>query len=780
MATGAVVIERVSGSVDALFEQAKPPHFLQMHAGDYNVHALQDFADQHPDIEAWQIHKMVGYDGAAVSWQRPATGQSGSLSESLMDNLFVTQNPEFDLLLGQDGTAVQPGPGQVFIPVAYQKQYGLQKGDSLTVAGTDTRLRLTVAGSIRDAQMASSMSSSTRFVVSDTDFQQLASAHGGAAEIIVEYRLSDPSLIPEFQRSYETRTDLPHNGQAVTYPLIRLFNTLSDGLVAVALVGVSAVLILIALLNLRFVIRGSIQDDVRQIGAMKAMGLAPADIRGMYLAKYRVLSLLGCVLGAVLSVPAAHWLTRSVAESYAQAGLTVVTVLLPVVAVILVHLVVMTVSRVILRQINRVEVVTALMHGSTLPPRQRMRNLRAQRRAAHRTRLIHRGWGSTTMRLAWLDIRTQRRQWALLPVVFALAVVVITVPTNLLTTLTDPRFVTHMGSPQADVRADIQFGNDLDAVQSDLTAAMDQDARLDNVRTYANLRFETLGSESAGEHGANPQWETLRVEVGDYSRGTVDFLTGQAPGDGHIALSALNAEKLGVQVGDQLPVRRDGVTHQVPVSGVYQDLTSGGYTAKMQGQLSADADSYVVLADLATPAKTNDDDAATAIAQEYNQRFTAAEVRPLEGFLRQSLSYVTDAVRTTAWLALAFGLLVAALITTLFLKLRLARDAQQMGVLRAVGFSPREVRSQVIFKVLVAATPGVVIGAVAAHWSGQGVVGALLSQTGLGFSHLTFLVHPVLVWGGYPVALLTVGVGCAAVAARAVGLNPMSAQLKEQ
>ncbi len=218
MATGAVVIERVSGSVDALFEQAKPPHFLQMHAGDHNVHALQDFAHQHPDIEAWQIHKMVGYDGAAVTWQRPATGQSGSLSESLMDNLFVTQNPEFDLLMGQDGTAVQPGPGQVFIPVAYQKQYGLQEGDSLTVAGTDTRLSLTVAGSVRDAQMASSMSSSTRFVVSDTDFQRLAGANGGAPEIIVEYRLSDPSLIPEFQRSYETRTDLPHDGQAVTYP----------------------------------------------------------------------------------------------------------------------------------------------------------------------------------------------------------------------------------------------------------------------------------------------------------------------------------------------------------------------------------------------------------------------------------------------------------------------------------------------------------------------------------------------------------------------------------
>lgn len=33
MATGAMVMERTLGSVDALFEVARPPHFLQMHTG---------------------------------------------------------------------------------------------------------------------------------------------------------------------------------------------------------------------------------------------------------------------------------------------------------------------------------------------------------------------------------------------------------------------------------------------------------------------------------------------------------------------------------------------------------------------------------------------------------------------------------------------------------------------------------------------------------------------------------------------------------------------------
>lgn len=68
MASGAMVLERVSGSVDRMFETAKPPHFLQMHQGEFDEDALESFAAEHPEVDAWLIEEMIGFDGQAIGW----------------------------------------------------------------------------------------------------------------------------------------------------------------------------------------------------------------------------------------------------------------------------------------------------------------------------------------------------------------------------------------------------------------------------------------------------------------------------------------------------------------------------------------------------------------------------------------------------------------------------------------------------------------------------------------------------------------------------------------
>src|SRR5690606_29379375 len=225
------------------------------------------------------------------------------------------------------------------------QSFGLQAGDRLRIR-TDTGVHaFQVRGFVRDAQMASSLSSATRFLVSEAAFRDLTRAGGGVPEIIVQYRLKDPSLASEFQRAYESDGALPKNGQAVTFQMIRMVNALGDGLVAVALVFVSLLLVAIAMLNLRFVIRGTLEDDVREIGAMKAIGLRSSAIARLYLAKYRVMALLACVAGGGLAVVATRLLTRDVQVDYAEAPPGLATVLVPVLALALVYLFVIGLCR---------------------------------------------------------------------------------------------------------------------------------------------------------------------------------------------------------------------------------------------------------------------------------------------------------------------------------------------------------------------------------------------------------------------------------------------------
>ncbi|MFT3889879.1 MAG: ABC transporter permease [Arachnia sp.] len=737
MASGAMVMERLAGSVSRLFDTARPPHFLQMHKGDYDTGALERFAAGQPGIEAWLIEEMVGFDGSSITFERRSSGERGDLSASMIDHLFVTQNDRFDFLLDEADGIPRPTGDELYVPVATKQQLSLAVGDRMAVDTGAGVQSLVIAGFVRDAQMASSMSSATRFLVSDEMFARLGA--GGSPEIIVEYRLTDTALIGDLQRAYESDPAVPKNGQAVTEVMIRLVNMFSDGLVAVAFVFASLMLIAIALLNVRFVIRGTLEDEVREIGAMRAIGLSARSIGRLYLLRYGALALAACLVGGALAILAVGALTAGIRANFSAAPVGAATVLAPVAALALVFVLVLGLCAGVLRAIGRLDVVGALVHGRTSAPRAPRRTRRSSLTGVH-------GRG-VRRRLVLLDLRAERAQWVLLPVVFFLTAVLITLPTNLLTTFESPRFVTYMGAPESDIRADIQFAADgedsVDDVAAELLARLRADARVTSADAYAGQLFDVEGSEG---------WEALRVEVGDYAGATWKLLEGRLPGEGEIALSSLNAEKLDARPGDRITLRRGAEVLTPTVSGVYQDVTSGGFTAKMQGSPAGAAEWWVLYAELAPGVDPG------AFAAEYDALSTVASVVPTAEYVRQTLSYVTDALRVAAALTSAFGLGAVALITTLFLRLRLAKDRRKMGVLSALGFSVRQLGGQLRAKTVIAVAAGTALGVAFAASAGEVLVGGLLSVTGMGIARLSFLPNPWLVYLGYPALLLAVGV----------------------
>lgn len=757
MATGSMVLERLSGSISRLSEQGAPPDFLQMHKGEYDQAALERFAAEHEsEIDAWLIEEMLGYDGASLSWARPDTGENGDLAASRIDNLFVTQNVEFDFLVDRTGDVVEPAVGEVYVPVVYQQQHGLTAGDVLTIRTRSGPRHLEVQGAVRDAQMAASLSPSSRFLIHPEDYEALARAGGATPEIIVEYRLAAGTGANVMQTAYEGAGGLPTNGQAITGQQIRIISMIGDGLVAFALVFVSLVLIAIALLNLRFVIRGTLEGEVHEIGAMKAIGIPDRQISGLYLTKYSILALIGCVVGGLLAVLAANALTRSIQTSYTQAPVGVWTFLVPLIALAVVYVIVVGICRSVLREVRKVEVVNALVHGSVLDEKQTARRARRQARWVRRTGLASSSGAGINRRLALLDLRAEGRAWVLVPIVFALTAVLITLPANLVSTFESPRFVTYLGAPERDLRADVQFQEDVDGVKDRLVAAMADDDRLTDVQTYAYV-----------DHTADTEDGPARLRVATGNQpddGEVRFSQGSLPQDGQIALSVLNAAKYQVTVGDDLTIDDGDEATTVQVSGIYQDITDGGHTAKMPGEVTEGASAYTVYADLADEAGD-----PGGIADEYDEQFPTAGVKPTQEYVRETLGVLIDSMRGAAWVALVFGLGVAVLITSLFLKLRLTRDRSKMGVLSAIGFSAKELVGQVRTKMLLVVAAGTVAGLMFAATAGQALASAGLSAVQIGITELTFIPNPWLVYVLYPLLLL--GAGYLGVAVLTAGIR---------
>lgn len=748
MASGALVMERLGGSVGRLSAAARPPHFLQMHQGEYDRRALDDFAAAHPEIADWQIEQMAGFDGQQITWTRPGTESRGDLSESLIDNLFVEQSAGFDLLLDRADAPAQPAAGEVYAPVGYERLFGLRTGDVLTVGPADTGVRLRVAGFVRDAQMASSLSSATRFVVAPSDFARLR-ASTSAPEVIIAYRLHDTAQIDGLQRAYESDSALPKNGQAVTEVMIRLVNMLSDGLVAVAFVFAGLLLIIIALLNVRFVMRGTIEDEIHEIGALKAIGIPRRTITLLYLARYGAMALLACLIGGGLAVASLGALTSGIRANFAEAPVTWLTVLAPILALAALLALVLGISARAMRAVRRVGVVEALVQGRTTPARKSA--------ASRKSHLAPSRGGRLNLRLALLDLRAERRRWGLVPAVFFLAALLITLPMNLLSTFESPRFVTYMGAPQSDLRADIQFvdpaaGTGAEAMAK-LRGQLDRDSRVTDVKAFATVLAETPGEEG---------WEALRVGIGDYSDAGLVYLSGSGPRDGQIALSAFNAEKYGVGPGDSIELRQAGGTTRAQVSGVYQDVTSGGFTAKLQGEPPAEAERWTLFADVAPGADP------AGVSADLDAANPAATVIPMREYVRQTLSYVTDTLRTAVIITLVFGIGSAALISTLFLRLCIGRDRQKMGVLSVLGFSTNEIIGQLHLKMLITVAAGTVLGTLVAATLGERLVGALISLAGLGLTQLTFIPQPWIVYALFPVLLIGAGMGGAALVAHSL------------
>ena len=277
------------GSVDTLMEAAQTPDFLQMHAGEMDEAALARFAEEQEQVLSFQTLGFLNLEN------RSMVLGGNSLTDSTQDNGVCVQSERFDYLVDMENRVIDNvHSGEIYVPVCYRQKYDLHAGDTVQIGEAN----FTIAGFLRDSQMNAMMASSKRFLVSDTDYEGLKSA--GSEEYLIEFLLEEGADVNAFATAY-TDAGLPANGPAITKPLIRMMNALSDGLMILVILLVSVVLLLISMLCIRFTLLTQLEGDQKEIGMLKAIGMPKEEIRNLYFLKFLALSLLGAVCGLALA-----------------------------------------------------------------------------------------------------------------------------------------------------------------------------------------------------------------------------------------------------------------------------------------------------------------------------------------------------------------------------------------------------------------------------------------------------------------------------------------------
>ena len=203
-------------------------------------------------------------------------------------------------------------------------------------------------------------------------------------------------------------------------------------------------------------------------------------------------------------------------------------------------------------------------------------------------------------------------------------------------------------------------------------------------------------------------------------------------------------------------------SRKLRVTGVYQDITNGGKTAKtpmetVAGDTSEPAQ-QVIYADFKESA-----DPAEAVAG-LRAKLPGVTVVQLQEYISQTLGATISQMRTVCVFAGIVSAALAFLVSALFAVLVVKRETPQIAAQLAIGASRRGLRGQYLIRFGAVLVMGIAVGALAVLTLGEAAVGAVLGM--LGAPNLSLVVNPWLVWIALPGVLALTVAGAVLLALR--------------
>ncbi|MBJ8349481.1 ABC transporter permease [Streptococcus zalophi] len=724
-----MIVTHLMTSMTAMYDVAKPPHFLQMHKGDLDQEAINRFNAQFEGFSKGQTVAMINLDGSDLTIEGD---NSFSLAESRIDIGLVKQNSDFDFLLDDKRQIIQLKPGEIGIPIILLDHYAIKMGDTVTVTCDGIKKLFKVVTYVHDAQMNSSLVSSTRILLNDKDFDDLF-VKTKSIEYIIEAYMENQALANDYQTAYEN-AGLPSNGPAITYSQIFLISALEDIILVAMTVLVSFSMIFLALLAIRYTLMASLEESITDIGTMKAIGFPFKDIRYFYYHKYQVIILIGLSLGYVLSLLIVPTFLQSINQRFTSSGTNTLTYLTPVFIFLIIYLISTTYCKMLLKAIKKLTIVEALVEEKGFKKSKKSRD--------NLSKLPNL---SLDFLLAFKTVFDALSHFKLIAITSFLLILMMLLPSQLVTTMTDKNFMSYLGAPVSDIMMTMTVN---EASEND--AQQIEDFLANDIDLY---RFETLKEVRLEAKTSQNDWKTLKIDSGPSAGKGLKYLVGQAPQtDKEIALSQLNANELGKGVGDAILLRVNNEDVSYHISGIYQDITNGGLTAKTISDFSH-----------LTPSRyqwliwLKDEKRTEVKVNEWRQVLPSdSDVEDISVFLNQTLGAVTQQIKVATVLVTLIGLLIMSFLLILFVSLRLAHDKSQIAILKALGFTSFAIRKQYLYQMIIVTFLGSFFGVLLAMIFGEKIVSAFFSLLNVGITKITFIGHFGIYYVIFPILLLFV------------------------
>lgn len=735
----------ITGAVDHFIEISNVPDLFVLALTDGQNDPIRDFLAKNENVKNYEIQDSITVQNDQIQiLQRKAEDAAAHKNYERSNTLSIQPvNDGYMKVFDENGKSLVLHRGEIALAKLEAQNNDLQVGDRIAITVGKVRKEFTVVTLTKDAVFGTSFIGFKRNMISQEDFEEYAEQDDLIRTRIYNIDYKDKKA---FEKEYKAQKFNVISGvEGTLIPMCYVF----DMVIAGALMLVSICLILIAFLVLRFTISFTLQEDYKEIGIMKAIGLRDQDVRGVYLVKYFGIATMGAVLGFFLSIPFQEIMLRqavvNVVVEKTRQGL-VVNLLA---AVFVVLIVLLFCSRCIGR-LKKISAIEAIRNGST-----------GERFSEKHLKLHRHKKEAVPGFLALNDVVNQKRRFLVLLLNFILGTLMILLPLTALTTLQGEDIIYSFGVWKSDLYLEsgqeerfLAKGEEGIGELKECLKEIEELLAQNSIEAHTGIQLGYVFTGYATDEEDTYSCQLLHP-VGEWEQ-HLTMLSGREPvHPNEIAITEISAEKMGAQVGDHIFLWTQEGKKEYLITGTYQTMMNMGEGLWLPK--SAEPDPKYLAGIYAFQIALEDPEQKEEAIEVLQKKFP-------DGKIYQGTEWIDkmcglDKIREQVASVMAVISLVVfginALLTVLMVRTFLTKERSDIALLKSLGFSDGAVRRWQTERILLVLAAAIVCGAVLAKLLAPVTVGQIFGM--MGAKKMKMTIDPFLEYLFYPLlmALIT-------------------------
>lgn len=718
----------VTTAIDNYLEKADIGDHWVVISDEKETEKFYDFADKngytYSNIELIQIDpKDIEINGAAFDYTNTT-----NISTLKGSKVFDCSSEEL----------TEIGDGEIYIPanIFNSDKNNFYVGATFTVDIDGDTKDFIIKGYVKDALFGSDMLSMTRFLVSENDFELFNNENSSFINSIMVYT-DDPQFIEKFN-ALELNTIFYTDRS--TAKMLYFMDTITSAIVLV----VSLCLILISMVILHFTINFTMSEEFREIGVMKAIGIPNTGIRGLYIAKYFAVSIVGAAIGFALSIPFGNLLIENVSKNILISSEG--NIALNAVCAIFTAAIVVAFCYFCTRKIKKFTPINAIRNGET-----------GERYSKKSIISLSKAKLPVIPFMAFNDILSGIKKYASTLAIFTLGILLIIIPVNTINTIQSDKLIKWFSMADCDLVISHEEIMNSDKNNKEMAEETLHDVR--NLLKESNIEAEVYQEITFKMNITckNKKTSSMAFQgIGGVTADQYSYIKGTPPQNkNEVAISHKIAEMIGAQIGDDVQINLGNETRTYTVTAINQTMTNMGQGIRFYQDESLDYSYAIGSFGIQVKFTDNPDNKILEERMELLKKaYPDSKVYTPGEYVNFMVGDVAGKLKSVKNLILTVILCINMLVSVLMVKSFITKEKSEIAILKAIGFKNSSLTLWQTIRIGIILLFSAIIGTLLSTPLSQLIIGPVFRL--LGTYSIEFEINKFEVYVFYPLIVLAV------------------------